>query len=129
MSHKFAFENLEVWSDAKDFIIKVYFVTKEFPRTEDFGLTSQIRRASISICSNIAEGTSRISTKDQAHFSQIAYASLMECLCQLILARDLGYLDSNQLELLRVEAEKISNKLNALRKYQLNKSTTQQFNS
>ncbi len=72
--YTFSFEKLNVWIDAKELIKKVYRSTKKFPSEEKFGLTSQLRRASVSVASNIAEGTSRITSKDKAHFTTIAYS-------------------------------------------------------
>ena len=133
MSHKFPFEKLEVWSLAKDFVKRIYSVTKGFPDDERFGLVSQINRAAVSVASTIAEGSARASRKDQGHFSQIAYGSLMEIACQLVIACELGYIKEPEYSELRHSLEKISNKLNALRKYQLsfyrlNNSTVKRFN-
>lgn len=83
-----------------------------------FGLTSQIRRACISVASNIAEGTSRMTSKDQAHFSSIAFSSLMETLNQLIIANDLQYLTDENLLELRLKINAIAIRLNGLRKKQ-----------
>lgn len=116
---KFSFERLDVWQLAKDFVLIIYKITKQFPQEEKFGLGSQINRASVSVASNIAEGSSRTSKKDQAHFTQIAYGSLMEVACQIIIAHELGYITKEDYENLRDRIEVISNKLNALRKYQL----------
>ncbi|WGK63984.1 four helix bundle protein [Croceiramulus getboli] len=80
MAYEFSFEKLEVWSDAKDLVKQIYTQTKKFPDDEKFSLTSQLRRAAVSVGSNLAEGTSRRSKKDQAHFSNLAYSSLMEVL-------------------------------------------------
>ena len=77
-------------------------------------MVSQLRRAVISVSSNIAEGSSRMSPKDQAHFYQIAFSSLMEVLSQIIISFELGYIDEQ--ESFRQEISKIANKLNALRK-------------
>jgi len=68
MMKKFSFEKLEVWQDAKELTHQIYKVTKNYPDDEKFGLVSQLRRAMISVTSNIAEGSSRMSPKDQAHF-------------------------------------------------------------
>ena len=129
MSYKFSFEKLEVWQLSKDFIMDIYESTKEFPSNEKFGLVSQINRASISVSSNLAEGTSRTSYKDQAHFSQLAYSSLMEVICQLIIAKDLNMIDEVNYQNLRTKAEEISNKINSLRRYQLDKSTNKRINT
>ena len=107
----------------------IYESTKEFPSNEKFGLVSQINRASISVSSNLAEGTSRTSYKDQAHFSQLAYSSLMEVICQLIIAKDLNMIDEVNYQNLRTKAEEISNKINSLRRYQLDKSTNKRINT
>lgn len=112
---------MEVWQLAKDFVKDIYTVTKKYPDFEKYSLASQINRASISVVSNIAEGSSRTTNKDQAHFTKIAYGSMMEIVCQLIISKELGYLSQNDYDLLRTKAEEITNKLNALRKYQLNK--------
>lgn len=117
--HKLPFEKLEVWHLAKDFAKRVYSITNQFPAVEQFGLVSQINRAVISIASNLAEGSARTSRKDQAHFSQIAYSSLMEAACQLQIAQELGFLSANELGELRKYILELSSKINALRRSQL----------
>jgi len=121
MGYIYSFENLDVWKIAKDFVIKLYRITNNFPDCEKFGIILQIRRAAVSVASNLAEGNSRTTNKDQAHFTQMAYGSMMEIVCQLIISKELGYLSQNDYDLLREKAEEITNKLNALKKYQLNK--------
>ncbi|WP_142785749.1 four helix bundle protein [Changchengzhania lutea] len=121
MPYTFSFEKLNVWIDSKELIKLIYIITKDFPSEEKFGLTSQLRRASVSIASNLAEGTSRKTNKDKAHFTTLSFSSLMEVLNQIIIARELNFIDKNNYQILRTEIEKISNKLNALRKAQLNK--------
>jgi len=120
MSYTFSFEKLNVWIDSKNLVKLIYLITKEFPDEEKFGLTNQLRRASISVCSNLAEGTSRISNKDKAHFPTLSFSSLMEVLNQIIIAYELNFLNTENYNLVRIEIEKISNKLNALRNSQLN---------
>lgn len=71
----FSFEKLEVWNLAKELVKEIYILTKSFPAEERFGLISQMTRAAVSVASTIAEDSARISRKDQAHFSQIAYSS------------------------------------------------------
>jgi four helix bundle protein len=88
----FSFEKLEVWQEASDLVTKLDRTTEDFPAEEKFGLTSQIRRASVSIASNLAEDTSRITNKDKAHFTTMAYSSTIELLNQLILSRNLNFL-------------------------------------
>ena len=91
MEYKFVFEKLEVWQLAKELAVELYGATKKFPVEERYGLVSQINRAVISVVSNIAEGASRTSKKDRAHFYQIAYSSLMEVAAQLIIAYELTF--------------------------------------
>ncbi|WP_147676792.1 four helix bundle protein [Algibacter pacificus] len=120
MAYTFSFEKLNVWIDSKELVKLIYILTKEFPSEERFGLTSQLRRAAVSVSSNLAEGTSRQTNKDKAHFSTIAYSSLMEVLNQIIISKELGFIKVSDYQVLRTEIEKIANKLNALRKSQLN---------
>lgn len=120
MTKIYSFEKLQVWQQARMLTKEVYIATKTFPEEERFGLISQLRRASVSICSNLAEGSSRNSFKDKARFTEIAYGSLMEVLNQLIIASDLGFLLNQEYEKLRIQIEEISNMINGLRKSQLN---------
>jgi len=115
-------------------IVSVYKATETFPPAEKFGLTNQLRRAAVSIASNITEGSGRASAKDQAHFYTISYSSLMELYNQLIISNDLGWLSNNDLEFFKKEIGRISSKINALRKAVLKKgenpgSTPKQFNN
>lgn len=119
MRHVYPFEKLRVWCDARELVKSVYAETKRFPRSEMYGLVSQINRAAVSVPANLAEGSSRTSRKDQAHFSQIAYGSLMELACLLILAADLQFLSGDAELKLREKIEAISRQLNALRNAQL----------
>ncbi|MDD3436446.1 MAG: four helix bundle protein [Candidatus Gastranaerophilales bacterium] len=117
--HEFSFEKLNVWQNSICFVEKVYKITEKFPKVELYCLTSQIRRAVISIPSNIAEGSTRKSFKDQARYTEIAFGSLLETLNQLVIANKLGYIDQSTLEDTRFEIEKISRQLNALKNSQL----------
>lgn len=112
----YPFEKLEVWQLSKKLVIKVYTITKTFPIDEKFGMVSQMRRAAISISSNLAEGSSRITSKDQAHFYSISYSSLVELLNQLIIASELEWIQAEEINLLREDIELVSFKINALRK-------------
>lgn len=114
MGYQYSFEKLDVWNDARHFVKEIYKITSSFPEKEKFGLSSQMQRASVSIVSNIAEGVSRNSVKEQIRFVEIAYGSLMEVYCQLFIAMDLNYLISELFETIKVEVNKIANKLNAL---------------
>ena len=92
--HKF--KQLEIWKQSKLFCSQIYLVTFSFPDEERFGLTTQLRRASVSIPSNIAEGSSRKSNKDFARFLEIAIGSAYEIETQLLISHDLGFiLDDN----------------------------------
>ena len=90
------FRTLKAYTNAKDLVKQVYALLKQFPREEHYALCDQLRRAVISIPSNIAEGSGRMSAKDQAHFYSIAYGSLMEVLAQLDVACDLGYITKEE---------------------------------
>ncbi|TBX69177.1 four helix bundle protein [Flavobacterium silvisoli] len=91
------FKDLEIWKLSRLFCSQIYSVTAHFPDSEKFGLTNQLRRASVSIPSNIAEGCSRISNKEFSRFLEIAIGSVYEIETQLLIAFDLGYI--NQIEL------------------------------
>ena len=112
--YKYSFERLEVWTDARLLVRSVYSSTKEFPSTEKFGLCTQIQRAVVPVPSNIAEGMSQESNKEQLRFIEIAFGSLMEVYCQLYLSMDLDYITKSQFDELKPEIDKISNKLNTL---------------
>jgi four helix bundle protein len=119
----FSFEKLAVWIEAKEFSKLIYEITTKFPDTEKYGLLSQLRRASLSITSNIAEGSARRSYKDKAHFTTLAFSSAVEVLNHLIISFELDYISEDDYLKLREMLESITNKLNALRKYQIDKST------
>jgi len=115
-SYKFPFENLEVWHKSMSLAKSVYEFTKTFPKSELYGLSSQLQRAVVSIPSNIAEGSVRFSAKEQIRFYEVSYGSLMETLSQLILAENLNYINKEQLEEIRQEIGSTSRMLNALTK-------------
>lgn len=117
----FSFEKLKVWQDAVQLSKEVYTITSTFPSDEKFGLVSQIRRATNSIAANLAEGTARITNKDKAHFTTIAFSTTMEVLNHIILSKELKFISEEKYLELRERIYKISNMLNALRKAQLNK--------
>jgi four helix bundle protein len=115
-SRAFRFERIEAWQLARAFNRSVYRATRGFPKDEMFALTSQIRRASVSVSSNIAEGSGRNSDADFAHFLEIAYGSLMEVVSQLFIALDESYLTEAQFEALADEADVLAGKIVALSK-------------
>ena len=118
---EYAFEKLKVWKLSKEFVSDIYKLSGGFPKNEMFGLSSQIRRAAISVPSNLAEGSSRQSIKDQARFTVLSYSSALEVLNHIIIAKDLGYITQNEYFTLREKLEKITNMLNALSKAQKSK--------
>lgn len=116
MQGEFRFERLEVWRKAVSFAGRVYRLTATFPREEQFGLTMQIRRASVSVGSNIAEGYSRSSGREQSRFYEIAYGSLSELATQLHIAVELGYSERCAAEELLGEITDMCRMLSGLRR-------------
>ena len=93
-----SFRQLNVYVKAKELVARVYKLLKKFPREEQFALCDQLRRAAVSIPSNIAEGCGRETQKERMHFLTISYGSLMETLSQLDVACDLGYITNQEFE-------------------------------
>lgn len=91
------FKQLEIWKQSRQFCTQIYLVTNHFPNEERFGLTTQLRRSSVSIPSNIAEGSSRKSNKDFARFLEIAIGSAYEIETQLLISNDLGFIAEENL--------------------------------
>jgi four helix bundle protein len=112
----FNFEKLETWHEAIAFADLVYRLTRNFPVEERFGLTNQMRRAAVSISSNIAEGCSRNSRVDYARFVEIATGSVFEVVSQATIGRNQGLLSETDYEQLYQTAEKQSRMLSGLRK-------------
>ena len=112
---RFYFEKLEVWQLSKDLFNHTYDLLAKFPFEERYGLCDQLRRASVSIPSNIAEGIGRFSTKEKCHFLEIALGSLMEVYCQFLLAKDRGFVTEEDLQNIGDEVETIGKKLNSFR--------------
>ncbi|MCA8991864.1 MAG: four helix bundle protein [Planctomycetaceae bacterium] len=111
----FGFEKLTVWQLAIEYADHVYAVTDSFPDNERFGLTSQLRRASVSVSSNIAEGSGRNSNPDFIRFVQIAYGSLMETVSQLTISQRRGLITTEQQSQLYSQAEHLATLLGRLR--------------
>jgi four helix bundle protein len=112
----FGFERLEVWGKAIEFADMVYSVTRNFPSDERFGLTNQMRRAAVSVSSNIAEGSARISRKDFARFVEIASGSLFEVVSQSFIGRNQGFLSPENFQILYDAAEEQGRMLSGLRR-------------
>lgn len=120
MDKKYNYKNLEVYKESKALVVVIYGMIKQFPNEEQYALCNQLRRAVISIPSNIAEGSGRTSAKDQAHFFEMAYGSLMEISCQIDIAFDLGYISQDELNQVEEKVGTISALLSGLRKKYLN---------
>ncbi|MDD2550641.1 MAG: four helix bundle protein [Bacteroidales bacterium] len=112
--YSYSFEKLGAWQSARSLTKNIYIITNAFPNDEKFGLVSQMRRAAISISSNIAEGSSRKTAKDQTRFYNIAYSSGLELLSQLILSLDLQFIDETTYNNLREDIEKVTRQINGL---------------
>ena len=113
---EFGFERLEVWQKAVGYARAIYDLTKPFPREELFGLTSQLRRAAVSVAANIAEGASRASRKDQVRFFEIAYGSLNEIVTILHIARAQELVNGAQLAQFRRQASDMCKMLSGLKR-------------
>ncbi len=107
-----SFEDLEVWQRAKDLAIKIYMITKDFPKDEVFGITSQIKRAALSIPANIAEGFGRFHYLDKAKFYLNARGSIMELKSHLLIAEDLRFIDETTAQELIDDIDQLGIKLN-----------------
>jgi|SRR3989344_4601801 len=120
-----SFTDLNTWKEAHNLVIMIYKITRGFPKEEQFGLVSQLRRAAVSITSNIAEGFSRNSYKEKIQFYFMALGSLTEVQNQLLIAKDIGYLDKNQFNSLADRSVMVNKLLNGL----IKKSKTMIHNS
>lgn len=107
-------KDLIVYQKSKELVKSVYKVLESFPDAERFALCNQIRRAVVSIPSNIAEGMGRVSDKDQAHFLNIAYGSVMETYAQLDIAHDLGYINDDIFNQLENDVEEVSKMISVM---------------
>lgn len=115
MEEIFYFEKLSVWQKGRDLVKLIYEITDSFPIKEGYGLSDQIRRAAVSVPSNIAESSGRIGNKDRLRFLNFAYGSLMELRCQLVLSEDLGYISSESNRNLSHIIVEISRMITAMR--------------
>lgn len=119
---KYSYKNLEAYKESKTLVKQVYALLKRFPREEQYALCDQLRRAVISVPSNIAEGSGRTSAKDQAHFLEMAFGSLMEVDCQMDIAQDLGYVSSDELEVVSKQVRQVAALLSGMRNKCLERS-------
>ena len=111
----FAYRKLIVYKKALQWVLDVYRLCRNFPDYERFALTSQVRRAAVSVTSNIAEGMSRTSCKEVVHFLEISYGSLMEVQSQLEIAQLLNYLKKEELDVIDPKTEEIAKMLSGLK--------------
>lgn len=115
MKESHVYRKLVAYTKASDYVIHVYALLKKFPKEEQYAMCDQLRRAAVSIPSNIAEGMGRASNKDRAHFVEIAYGSLMETECQLEIAEKLGYISQEDLQVIDDEGTELERLLSGLR--------------
>jgi four helix bundle protein len=109
-----SFTDLDSWKEGHQLVLEIYTVTKSFPKEEAFGLTSQLRRCTVSITSNIAEGFSQQSYKEKTRFYIIAKGSLTELQNQLLVARDVGFITPQKFTVLAEHSIKVHKILNGL---------------
>ncbi len=114
MSEIKTFQDLDAWREAHVLVLQMYQETKTFPPDERFGLVSQMRRAVVSVTSNIAEGFSRLSYKEKVRFYYIAHSSLTEIQNQLIISRDVGFLSEESFTLTWAQSVHVHKILNGL---------------
>lgn len=112
---RFTFFDLRVYKEAKLLVREVYSFLDKFPKVETFALSDQLRRAVVSVPSNIAEGSGRYSIREKIHFIEIAYGSLTETLCQLDIAHDLEYISDKEFTKVKERIEVIGKQLSGLR--------------
>ena len=111
----YSFESLNAWKESRKLVVEVYKLLNRFPNTEKYALCDQLRRSATSIPSNLAEGSSRSSTKEKIHYIEIAYGSLMETYCQLLIASDLQYISPDDVEKLKPTIDNVAKLLTGLR--------------
>ena len=115
MNEHFSFEKLLAYKSARKLINEIYLLQKSFPREENYALGDQIRRSSVSVAANIAEGSGRISPKEKLNFVENSYGSLLEAFCELQIASDFGYISENALTNLSPKFEETAKLLSGLR--------------
>ena len=111
-----SYRDLTAWRRAMDLAVSVYEMTREFPENERYGLTNQLRRAAVSIPSNVAEGQGRSTSRDFLHFLSVAYGSLQEVETQLILAQRLGFASEQKIDSILAQCGEVGRLTNGLRR-------------
>jgi len=117
------FKDLRAWQEGHRLVLAIYAATKEFPKEEQFGLTNQLRRAVVSITSNISEGFSRHSMKEKAQFYSMALGSLSEVQNQILIAKDVAYISEKYFQEISEQTVSVSKILNGLIKSSLSRNT------
>ena len=115
IQYNYTYRKLNVYQLSKTLVKDIYGMTAEFPVNEKYALSDQMRRAVVSVPSNIAEGMGRYSSKDQAHFLEIAFGSLLEISAQLDIAYDLGYITSSEQEVVETQIDVVAALISGLR--------------
>ena len=113
---EYSLEKLLAYQSTRKLVVSVYRLMDKFPSSERYALCDQLRRAIISVPSNIAEGSGRVSVKEKIHFLEIAFGSLMESYCQLQIAQDLGYLSSDDINSIKSQFFDCSRLISGLKK-------------
>ena len=116
MEAKYSYKNLDAYKESKKLVKMVYGWLKAFPKEENYALCDQLRRAVISVPSNIAEGSGRTSSKDLAHFFEMTFGSLMEVDCQLDIAHDLGYIAQHDMDIINEQISRVAALLSGMRR-------------
>ena len=116
---KYNYKDLDLYKAAKDLVLSVYALLRKFPKEEQYALCDQLRRAVISVPSNLAEGSGRYSVKEQLHFIEIAYGSLLEVECQLDIAHDIKYISDDEYLSAENQISKVASLLSGLRSKRL----------
>ena len=112
----FFYKKLDAYQIAKEFTLYVYSLVKKFPSYEQYAICDQLRRAAVSVPSNIAEGMGRMAVKERMHFLEISYGSVVEVLCQLDLAKSLGYISEQELDNAEEIAARLTKVMSGLRR-------------
>ena len=111
---EYSFQKLKVWQEAKNLVVEVYNLLDGFPKFEKYALCDEIRRAVVSVPSNIAEGSGRRSLREKIHYLEIAYGSLMETFNQLLIAIDLNYITEESVETIKPTIDSVAKMINGL---------------
>ena len=111
----FSYRNLRVYQGALQLVTSIYNILKSFPVEERYGLSDQLRRASVSVPSNLAEGSSRFSRKEQIHYIELSYGSLLEVMCQIEISHNLGYVNDDNFNAIESDVMVLAKQLSGLR--------------